>query len=82
MGVYFMGFIPAVIKEAAKSLRMKIKVAVYRSHSTDIVVLSQTLNHIIRGWDNYFGRYCSSEAFKQRINYVNLRLVRWLMTTR
>lgn len=77
-----MGFTPAVCKEAGKAFRSSIKEAIYTSHTTDITVLSQKLNPIIRGWYNYFGRYNPSEAFKQGINYVNLRLVRWLMRTR
>ena len=81
-GVYFMGFSPAVSRESAKSFRMKIKEAIRNSHTTDIIALSQILNPIIRGWYNYFEEYCPSEAFKQGINYVNLRLVRWLMKTR
>lgn len=81
-GAYFMGFTPAVGRESAKSFRMRIKEMVQNSHTTDIVVLSQILNPIIRGWYNYFGKYCPSEAYKQGINYVNLRLVRWLMRTR
>lgn len=81
-GVYFMGFTPAVSKDSGKAFRSSIKDAIYMSHTTDIVVLSQRLNPIIRGWYNYFGRYNPSEAFKQGINYVNLRLVRWLMRTR
>ena len=81
-GVYFMGFSPAVSRDAGKAFRAKIKETVYNSHTTDIVALAHILNPIIRGWYNYFGRYCPSEAFKQGINYMNLRLVRWLMRTR
>ncbi len=81
-GEYFMGFTPAVSTEAAKTFRKKIKETVNNSHTTDIVALSQDLNPIIRGWYNYFGRYFPSEAFRQGINYVNLRLVRWLKKTR
>ena len=48
----------------------------------NIVALSKRLNPIIRGWYNYFGKYCPSEAFRKGINYVNLKLVRWLERTR
>lgn len=81
-GAYFMGFSPAVSKEAAQTFRTRIKEAVYGSRTTDIVALSQILNPIIKGWYNYFGRYCPSEAFRKGINHVNLRLVRWLKRTR
>ena len=81
-GVYFMGFTPAVSRDSGLAFRNKIKEILCASHTTDIVVLSQKINPVIRGWYNYFGKYCPSEAFRQGINYVNLRLVRWLMRTR
>lgn len=81
-GIYFMGFTPAVSEEAALSFRRKIRVAMQSSRTTDIKVLAEELNPIIRGWYNYFGKYCPSEAFRRGINYVNLKLVRWLKRTR
>ncbi len=81
-GAFFMGFTPAVSKEAGKTFTKRIKDTIYSSRTKDIVALAQNLNPIIRGWYNYFGRYNPSEAFKQGINYVNQRLVKWLMRTR
>ena len=40
-----------------------------------IVSLSKRLNSVIHGWYNYLGKYCSSEAFRKGINYVNLKFV-------
>lgn len=81
-GCYFMGFTPAVSADAALAFREKIRIEMRRSKTTDIVELSRKLNPIIRGWYNYFGEYCPSEAFRKGINFVNLRLVRWLKRIR
>jgi group II intron reverse transcriptase/maturase len=81
-GCYFMGFTPAVSAEAASAFREKIRMEMRRCGTTDIVELSRRLNPVIRGWYNYFGKYCSREAFRKGINFVNLRLVRWLKRTR
>lgn len=81
-GRYFMGFTPAVSKEAGKSFREKIRNAIKEAKTTDIVLLSQKLNPIIRGWMNYFTKFTPSEAFRQGINYVNLTLTNWLERTR
>jgi group II intron reverse transcriptase/maturase len=81
-GVYFMGFTPAVGSDAGVRFREKVRKEIRQCKTTDIVFLSQRLNPIIRGWYNYFGRFCPSEAFRKGINYVNLTLVRWLKRTR
>ena len=81
-GCYFVGFTPAVSADAASAFREKIRMEMRRCGTTDIVELSRKLNPVIRGWYNYFGKYCSREAFRKGINFVNLRLVRWLKRTR
>lgn len=50
--------------------------------TTDMAALSRRPNPIIRGWYNYFGKYCPREAFRKGINYVNRKPVRWLERTR
>ena len=81
-GKIFMGFTPAVSKEAGKSFREKIREVIKESNTTDIVLLSQKLNPTIRGWMNYFMKFTPSEAFRKGLNYVNMTLVRWLKRTR
>ncbi len=81
-GIYFMGFTPAVSKEAGKHFRNKIKEAIRENSTTDIILLARALNPIIRGWTNYFTIFTPREAFRQGINYVNQTLVRWLERTR
>lgn len=62
--------------------RSRIKDTIYASNTTDIDLLSQKLNLDIRDYYNYFGRYNSSEAFRQGTDYVNRSLVRWLKRIR
>ena len=81
MGEYFIGFTPAVSKEAGKSFRNKIRETIMNTNTTSIETLAEVLNPIIRGWINYFVKYNPSEAFRQGINYVNLTLARWLRRT-
>ena len=81
-GIYFMGYTPAVSVEAASSFRKKIRMAIRKAGTTDIIILSQILNPIIRGWMNYFCKFTPSEAFQKGINYVNQKLVRWVRKNR
>lgn len=81
-GKYFMGYTPAVSIEAARSFREKIRTMIKRTATTDIVLLSQVLNPIIRGWMNYFCKFTPSEAYQKGINYVNQKLVRWIRKNR
>jgi RNA-directed DNA polymerase len=39
--------------------------------------LAEIMNPVIRGWANYFSKFCASEA-KKVLDYVNLTLVRWV----
>lgn len=82
VGVYFMGFTPAVSKDAAHAFREKVRLVIRESTTTDIVKLSQELNPVIRGWMNYFCRFTPSGAFHKGINYVNQKLVRWIRRCR
>ena len=77
-GIYFMGFTPAVSVEAARSFREKVRVTIGKAATTDMIILSQMLNPVIRGWMNYFCKFTPSEAFRKGINYVNQKLVRWI----
>lgn len=80
-GHYFMGFTPAVSKEAGNHFRDKIRNAIKLANTSSIETLAVLLNPIIRGWLNYFMKFTPSETFRQGINYVNLTLARWLKRT-
>lgn len=72
----------AVSVDAARSFRKKIRMTIRKAGTTDIIILSQMLNPIIRGWMNYFCKFTPSEAFQKGINYVNQKLVRWIRKNR
>jgi RNA-directed DNA polymerase len=76
-GRFFNAFTPAASKSASKKFREKIKET--RSNNTIVTIykLAEIMNPIIRGWSNYFSKFCSSEARKS-LDYVNLSLVRWV----
>lgn len=81
-GKYFLEFTPAVSKISGKLFRAKIKETIEKTNTTDIILLSKELNPIIRVWINCFMKFNSREAFRTGINYVNLRLAKWLKRTR
>ena len=80
-GQYFIGFTPAVSKTAGKRFREKIKEAIRKTNTTDIMLLAKSLNPIIIGWMNYFMKFNPREAIRTGINYVNLTLAKWLKKT-
>ena len=71
-------YIPAVSVKSATAFKKKIRLEIQNSYTPEIVSLSKRLNSVIHGWYNYLGKYCSSEAFRKGINYVNLKFVWWL----
>lgn len=68
-------YIPAVSVKSATAFKKKIQLEIQNSYTPEIVSLSKRLNSVIHGWYNYLGKYCSSEAFRKGINYVNLKFV-------
>jgi RNA-directed DNA polymerase len=76
-GHFFNGFTPVVSKSASKQFRDKIKEIRANNKAVSIYRLAEIMNPIIRGWANYFSKFCSSEARKS-LDYVNLSLVRWV----
>jgi len=77
-GHFFNGFTPAVSKEAGKSFRSKIKELRMANRGKSMYELAEIMNPIIRGWANYFTRFCSSEA-KKSLDYVNHSLIRMVL---
>jgi len=71
-GNYFTGFTPAVSKDAAKSLREKIR-KLRKNTSFTIEELARQMNPIIRGWANYFNQYTPSAA-NSELSQVNFYL--------
>jgi RNA-directed DNA polymerase len=73
----FIGFCPAVSDEARKTMSQTIRR--WRLHlrsGTTLQVLARTINPIVRGWINYYGRYYPSMLFSV-LDHINVYLVRW-----
>lgn len=72
-------FIVKVSASAAKRFRDKIKDAkVHLKSGLALEDLAQLLNPMIRGWTNYFGKFCPS-AMHYTLYCVECRIVRWAM---
>lgn len=77
IGHFFNAFTPAVSKSASQGFRDKIKEIRRNNKIATIYKIAEIMNPIIRGWANYFTKFCSSEARKS-LDYVNHSLVRWV----
>ncbi len=70
-------FIAAVSKKAVNAMREEIRSWRVKRHSgSDIKMLSDRYNAVLRGWFNYYGRYCGS-AMRVIAEYFNETLARW-----
>ena len=76
-GNFFNGFSPAVSKSAGKQFRDKIRDIRTNNKMVSLEWLAKLMNPIIRGWANYFTKFCASEA-RRILDFVNLTLVRWI----
>ncbi len=76
-GNLFNGFTPAVSKSAGQHFRDRIREIRKRNRNFTLEELAEVMNPIIRGWANYFSKFCASEARKV-LDYVNLTLVRYI----
>jgi RNA-directed DNA polymerase len=78
-GEGFVNFAPAVSDEAVKRMRQEIRR--WRLHlrsGSTLTDLAQTINAVIQGWINYYGRYYRS-ALLRVFEHLNGYLVRWAM---
>lgn len=75
-GNFFNAFTPAVSKEASQKFRDRIREIRRNNKIVSIEKLAEEMNPVIRGWANYFSKFCSREARKV-LDYVNLSLIKW-----
>ena len=78
-GESFVSFCPAVADDAAKAIRRTIKR--WRLHMWSGATLSdlaRSINVIVRGWINYYGRFYRS-LLVQALSAIDDYLVRWAM---
>ena len=75
----FCGFNPAVSPSALKAMRSTIRDSnIRRQTQLSLADIARTLNPLVRGWIEYYGRYAPS-ALSPMLRYVNQTLVRWAM---
>jgi RNA-directed DNA polymerase len=79
-GQYFVSFLPAVSNAAAKAKRQEIRR--WRMHlwtSSDLRGIAATINPIVRGWINYYGRFYRSRLSTTVLRQINEYPIRWAM---
>lgn len=76
---FFIGFNPAVSKEALKSMRAETRRRGFRNR-TDMSLneIAEQYNPVLRGWLNYYGRYNRSSMYPM-LGHFNRTLVAWAM---
>lgn len=79
-GELFVSFSPAVSRRAATAMRQIVRRSWKLKERTflDLRELARRLNPIIRGWINYYGRFCRS-ALGPVLGRVNTAIVEWAM---
>lgn len=76
---FFVNFTPAVSKQAAKSMRARIRKEGIRNRTElSIMDIAKKYNPVIRGWIEYYGRYSRSSLVKV-LQHFNKTLVAWIM---
>ena len=70
-------FIASASVKACKSLRDKIKeLNLHKMTGSNINIIAEIINPIVRGWINYFSKYNSS-SIKYTIECIERRLIKW-----
>jgi RNA-directed DNA polymerase len=78
-GHIFLGFGPAISDSAAKEIRRTIRGwQLHRRTFTSLPELARTINAIVRGWINYYGRFHRSRLYRT-LSGINRFLVKWAM---
>jgi len=78
-GKMFVSFIPAVSAKATKSMRSVLRQwKLSHRGDLDLEVLVEWLQPIVRGWVNYYGRFCPSHLYGA-LRMVDELLVRWAL---
>jgi hypothetical protein len=78
-GALFISFCPAISGDAAKAIRRTIRR--WRLHlqgSLSLADLARSINPIVRGWINCYGRFYSTELLRS-LDRINQYLMRWAM---
>lgn len=78
-GRIFLGYLPAVSREALTAMRQKVRSwRIKRQTSRTLAELSKEYNPVLKGWANYYGRFYKT-ALAPLWRSVNNHLLHWLM---
>jgi RNA-directed DNA polymerase len=78
-GKHFVNFSPAVSGEAGKRIGREIRRwRLHRWSDKTLTDLARSINAIVRGWINYYGRFYRSELIRL-LRRINEYLIRWAM---
>jgi RNA-directed DNA polymerase len=76
-GIWFVSFLPAASGDALKAIRQQIRRwRLHRWSATDLTGLAETVNPVLRGWVNYYGRFYRSKLYPT-LRHLNDYLIRW-----
>ena len=78
-GELFVSFCPAISNDAARAIRHTIRR--WRLHlqsGATLADLARSINPIVRGWINYYGRFYGSRLLRS-LDRINEYLMRWAM---
>jgi group II intron reverse transcriptase/maturase len=75
-GDYFVSFSPGVSRQAATAMRQQMRRwRLHRRTQDSVDEIARAINPIIRGWIQYYGRFCKS-ALRPVFDHLN-RYLRW-----
>jgi len=78
-GELFVSFSPAMSNEAGKAIRQQIRRWRLNGRSDkSLLDLARSINSVVRGWINYYGRFCRSRMYPT-LWHIDTYLVRWAM---
>lgn len=78
-GKCFTSFVPAMSRKAMKAIVLVVRRwRLHRASDKELADLKRMFDKSIRGWVNYYGRYCPT-ASRRPFACINRRLVRWVM---
>jgi group II intron reverse transcriptase/maturase len=78
-GSLFWSFTPAVSQAALTNMRQTIRKSNFRNRTQNTLEdIARELNPVLRGWIEYYGRYCPSALYPV-FGHVNRSLVAWAM---
>lgn len=74
---WFTSWLPAVSKKAMKSMNEKMKgLGVFRTSSCTLTHLAATINPVLRGWINYYGKFYRAKL-KNFMHNLNVKIASW-----